>query len=161
MNSTRYARAPRSQTLITRLRRRARPGRIATGEQAGKKPSELRRAPHFREGGAATLPPDIGETFKMAPGVNPIFPAEGAFEIDVTTPDGRILPLIICDLMLAPWLIQRLAICSICFFEWVRLFRLFGRSLRMETNLISRADTGCSTKVEPIDSSKSRSCQQF
>jgi hypothetical protein len=49
--------------------------------------------PHFREGGAATLPPDIEETFKMAPGVNPIFPAEGAFEIDVATPDGRTLPL--------------------------------------------------------------------
>ena len=29
----------------------------------------------------------------MAPGVNPIFPAEGAFEIDVATPDGRTLPL--------------------------------------------------------------------
>ena len=49
--------------------------------------------PHFREGGAATLPPDIEKTFKMAPGVNPIFPAEGAFEIDVATPDGRTLPL--------------------------------------------------------------------
>jgi uncharacterized protein len=49
--------------------------------------------PHFREGSAAILPPDIEETFKMAPGVNPIFPAEGAFEIDVTTPDGPTLPL--------------------------------------------------------------------
>src|SRR6266487_2421653 len=49
--------------------------------------------PHFREGGAATLPPDIEEAFKMAPGVNPIFPAEDAFEIDVRTPDGRTLPL--------------------------------------------------------------------
>ena len=49
--------------------------------------------PHFREGGATTLPPDIEETFKMAPGVNPIFPAEGAFEIDVATPDGWTLPL--------------------------------------------------------------------
>jgi len=29
----------------------------------------------------------------MAPGVNPIFPAEDAFEIDVGTPDGRTLPL--------------------------------------------------------------------
>src|SRR6266550_3402196 len=45
--------------------------------------------PHFREAGAATLPPDIERTFKMAPGINPIFPAEGAFEIDVATPDGR------------------------------------------------------------------------
>ena len=49
--------------------------------------------PHFREGGAATLPPDIEKTFKMPPGVNPIFPAEGAFEIDVATPDGQTLPL--------------------------------------------------------------------
>src|SRR5260370_28656754 len=49
--------------------------------------------PHFREGGGATLPPDIEEAFKMAPGVNPIFPTEGAFEIDVATPDGRTLPL--------------------------------------------------------------------
>jgi uncharacterized protein len=39
------------------------------------------------------LPPDIEETFKMAPGVNPIFPTEGAFEIDVDTPDGQTLPL--------------------------------------------------------------------
>ena len=39
------------------------------------------------------MPPDIEETFKMAPGVNPIFPAEDAFEIDVGTPDGRTLPL--------------------------------------------------------------------
>jgi hypothetical protein len=39
------------------------------------------------------LPPDIEETFKMAPRVSPIFPAEGAFEIDVATPDGRTLPL--------------------------------------------------------------------
>jgi MOSC domain-containing protein len=30
--------------------------------------------PHFREGGATTLPPNIEESFKMAPGVNPIFP---------------------------------------------------------------------------------------
>ena len=29
----------------------------------------------------------------MAPGVNPMFPAEDAFEIDVATPDGRTLPL--------------------------------------------------------------------
>jgi hypothetical protein len=29
----------------------------------------------------------------MAPGVNPIFPAEHAFEIDVGTPDGLTLPL--------------------------------------------------------------------
>src|SRR5262249_31707031 len=49
--------------------------------------------PPFRGGGPAPLPPDIEETFKMAPGVNPIFPAEGAFEIDVATPDGRTLPL--------------------------------------------------------------------
>jgi MOSC N-terminal beta barrel domain len=49
--------------------------------------------PHFREGGATTLPPDIEETFKMAPGVNAIFPAEDAFEIVVGTPDGRTLPL--------------------------------------------------------------------
>jgi hypothetical protein len=45
------------------------------------------------EGGATTLPPNIKESFKMAPGVNPIFPAEDAFEIDVGTPDGRTLPL--------------------------------------------------------------------
>src|SRR5256886_15400860 len=29
----------------------------------------------------------------MAPGLNRFFPAEGAFEIDVATPDGRSLPL--------------------------------------------------------------------
>src|SRR2546423_15442337 len=45
--------------------------------------------PHFGEAGAATLPPDIERTFKMAPGVNRIFPAEGAFEIDVATPEDR------------------------------------------------------------------------
>jgi hypothetical protein len=29
----------------------------------------------------------------MSPGVNPIFPGEDAFEIDVGTPEGRTLPL--------------------------------------------------------------------
>jgi hypothetical protein len=29
----------------------------------------------------------------MAPRVSPIFPAEGAFEVDPATPDGRTLPL--------------------------------------------------------------------
>jgi hypothetical protein len=38
---------------------------------------------------AATLPPDIADTFKMAPRVSPIFPAEGDFEVDVATPDAR------------------------------------------------------------------------
>jgi uncharacterized protein len=49
--------------------------------------------PHFREGGATTLPPNIEESLKMAPGVNPIFPAEDAFDVDVGTPDGQTLPL--------------------------------------------------------------------
>src|SRR5260370_30321915 len=44
-------------------------------------------------GGASPWPPDAGGPLKRARGVKPIYPAEGAFEIDVTTPDSRTLPL--------------------------------------------------------------------
>ncbi len=49
--------------------------------------------PRFRESEAAALPVDVDESFALPPGVNPIFPAHDAFEVDVATPDGRSLPL--------------------------------------------------------------------
>jgi len=75
---------------------------LLSSARQGPKASPAHRA---RAGGSGPVPPalprersrdlapDIEETFKMAPGVNPIFPAEDAFEIDVGTPDGRTLPL--------------------------------------------------------------------
>jgi MOSC domain-containing protein len=39
------------------------------------------------------MPSDIHASFGMAPGVNPVFPAAAAFEVDVETPDGHIHPV--------------------------------------------------------------------
>jgi len=49
--------------------------------------------PYFRETEAVTLPRDIEESLGMTPGVNPLFPADTAFAVDVVTPDGRVLPV--------------------------------------------------------------------
>ena len=49
--------------------------------------------PHFHEAELVALPVDVEESFKMAPGVNPLYPGDGAFAVDVVTPDGRVLPL--------------------------------------------------------------------
>src|SRR5919199_2359331 len=49
--------------------------------------------PHFRQTDAATVPVDVEASFGLAPGVNPIFPPHHAFEVDVATPDGRVLPV--------------------------------------------------------------------
>ena len=49
--------------------------------------------PHFRQAEAVTLPVDVEASFGLAPGVNPIFPPDSAFEVDVTTPDGRTFPI--------------------------------------------------------------------
>jgi uncharacterized protein len=47
--------------------------------------------PHYREGAAASLPADVEKSFGMAPGVSPVFPAAGAFAVEVTTPAGQTL----------------------------------------------------------------------
>jgi uncharacterized protein len=47
----------------------------------------------YREAAGATLPVDVERSFGMAPGVNPIFPGADAFAVDVTTPNGRTLPV--------------------------------------------------------------------
>jgi uncharacterized protein YcbX len=49
--------------------------------------------PRFRQVEAASVPADIEASFGFAPGVNPLFPPDSAFEVDVTTPDGRVVPL--------------------------------------------------------------------
>jgi uncharacterized protein len=49
--------------------------------------------PRFRNSAAMTLPADIEASFGMAPGVNPVFPPERAFEVDVTTPEGQVFPI--------------------------------------------------------------------
>jgi uncharacterized protein YcbX len=49
--------------------------------------------PRFRETEAVSVPADIEVSFGFAPGVNPLFPPESAFDVDVATPDGRVLPV--------------------------------------------------------------------
>ena len=49
--------------------------------------------PRFRAGAAAVLPVDLEASLALGPGVNPIFPPESAFEVDVATPEGKTLPL--------------------------------------------------------------------
>jgi uncharacterized protein YcbX len=49
--------------------------------------------PRFRETGAAALPVDLDASMALGPGVNPIFPPEHAFEVDVETPGGESLPV--------------------------------------------------------------------
>jgi uncharacterized protein len=54
--------------------------------------------PRFSQTDAVAVPLDVEESFKMAPGVNPIFPEDGAFAVEVVTPDGRVLPVRSADL---------------------------------------------------------------
>ncbi len=54
--------------------------------------------PRFRDGAAAALPVALDKSFAMAPGVRPVFPAADAFDVEVTTPDGRTLPVASLDL---------------------------------------------------------------
>ena len=49
--------------------------------------------PRFREAAAATLPRDLDASLGMGPGVIPVFPGAEAFAVEVTTPEGRTLPL--------------------------------------------------------------------
>ena len=49
--------------------------------------------PRFRDSAAMTLPADVEASFGMAPGVNPVFPPDRAFEVDVTTPEGQVYPI--------------------------------------------------------------------
>jgi uncharacterized protein YcbX len=47
--------------------------------------------PRFRAGAAAALPVELEASLALGPGVNPIFPPESAFEVDVATPEGKTL----------------------------------------------------------------------
>ena len=49
--------------------------------------------PRFRAGADAALPTDLEASLALGPGVNPVFPPESAFEVDVATPEGKTLPL--------------------------------------------------------------------
>jgi uncharacterized protein YcbX len=49
--------------------------------------------PRFCAADAATLPEDAPASFGMGPGVTPVFPGAEAFAVEVTTPEGRTLPL--------------------------------------------------------------------
>ncbi|HXP75343.1 MAG TPA: MOSC domain-containing protein [Stellaceae bacterium] len=49
--------------------------------------------PRFRAGAAAALPADLEASLALGPGVNPVFPPESAFEVDVATPEGKTLPV--------------------------------------------------------------------
>ena len=49
--------------------------------------------PRFRDSAAMVMPRDIDASFGMAPGVNPLFPPEEAFEVDVETPEGQVYPI--------------------------------------------------------------------
>jgi uncharacterized protein len=46
--------------------------------------------PRFRDSRAMMMPSDIQASLGMAPGVNPVFPPETAFEVDVETPDRQV-----------------------------------------------------------------------
>jgi MOSC domain-containing protein len=45
--------------------------------------------PHFRDGDASRLPPNVEASFRMPPGVFAAYPDANAFSVSVTTPDGR------------------------------------------------------------------------
>jgi uncharacterized protein len=49
--------------------------------------------PRFRQSGAAALPVDLEASLALGPGVNPVFPPEDAFDVDVATPEGSELPI--------------------------------------------------------------------
>jgi uncharacterized protein len=49
--------------------------------------------PRFRAGAAAALPLELEASLALGPGVNPVFPSEDAFDVEVATPDGRSLPI--------------------------------------------------------------------
>jgi uncharacterized protein len=50
--------------------------------------------PKYRRPEEVTSPVDLQASIDMAPGVNPVFPQRSAFEVDVTTPEGEVIPLV-------------------------------------------------------------------
>jgi uncharacterized protein len=49
--------------------------------------------PRFRAGAAAALPVELEASLALGPGVNPVFPTEDAFHVEVATPEGKSLPI--------------------------------------------------------------------
>jgi uncharacterized protein YcbX len=49
--------------------------------------------PRFRDGATAALPVDLEASLTLGPGVNPVFPPESAFDVEVATPEGKTLPV--------------------------------------------------------------------
>lgn len=49
--------------------------------------------PQYQRTASAGLPVHIDASFALAPGANPVFPDRDAFAAEVTTPDGRTLPI--------------------------------------------------------------------
>lgn len=45
--------------------------------------------PRYRHAAASVLPMDLSAPFAMTPEVNPVFPGDDAFAVDVNTPGGR------------------------------------------------------------------------
>jgi len=54
--------------------------------------SLLQYRPRFRRAGLATLS-EIDFSLALGPGVNPVLPSGDAFEVEVETPEGRVLPV--------------------------------------------------------------------
>ena len=49
--------------------------------------------PRFCDGEAMSLPANVETSFGMAPGVNPVYPSESAYDVEVTTPKGDVYPI--------------------------------------------------------------------
>ena len=55
--------------------------------------------PRYRAAAASRLPVHVAASLAMAPGINPVFPDRDAFAVDVTTPEGRSLPVEAAELV--------------------------------------------------------------
>ena len=49
--------------------------------------------PRFRDTAAMLRPPNLAEAEAMAPGISPVYPERDAYAVDVTGPDGRVMPI--------------------------------------------------------------------
>jgi uncharacterized protein YcbX len=49
--------------------------------------------PRFRDGAAMALPADIESSLGMAPGINPVYPTDAAYDVEVATPEGPVYPI--------------------------------------------------------------------
>src|SRR5262249_54885842 len=53
--------------------------------------SLVRYRPQFQQ--PRTVPPDVEVSLSLGPGVNPVFPGDDEFDVEVVTPEGRTLPI--------------------------------------------------------------------